>query len=162
VVIQALELLGATLDSLEHLEEGTPGSSLVQELLAEDTQGLVHLGPLVLLVATLEQVLQVEDIQALVPLVVATLVQEVPHRELPKVVILEALQVATLEVQEATLQVSKVLILEQQHLRLSTLRWSNGSEQWTRITLDRLTPRSSDRLLPMGMEACSVRRLAGR
>jgi len=70
--------------------------------------------------------------------------------------------VATLEVQEATLQVSKVLILEQQHLRLSTLRWSNGSEQWTRITLDRLTPRSSDRLLPMGMEACSVRRLAGR
>ena len=122
VVIQALELPGATLDSLERLEEGTPGSSLVQELLGEDTQGLVHLGPLVLLVATLEQVLQVEDIQALVPLVVATLVQEVPHRELPKVVILEALQVATLEVQEATLQVSKVLILEQQHLRLSTLR----------------------------------------
>jgi len=163
VVIQALELLGATLDSLERLEEDTPGSSLVRELLEEDTQGLVHLVPLVPLGVTLEQVLQVQDIQVLVPLVVATLVLEVlHHRELPKVVILEALQVGILEVQEATLQVSKVPILEQRHLRLSTLRWSNGSEQWTRTTLDRLTPRSSDRLSLMGTGACSVRRLAGQ
>jgi hypothetical protein len=137
VVIQVLELLGATLDSLDSLEEDTPGSSLVKELLGEDTQGVVHLGPLaplVPLVATQEQVLQVEDIQALVPREVATLVQEVLHRELPKVAILEAPQVATQEVHlEATqarhLQASKVPILEQLHLRLLTLRWSNGSEQ---------------------------------
>jgi hypothetical protein len=170
VVIQVLELLGATLDSLDSLdslEEDTPGSSLVKELLGEDTQGhLAHLAPLVPLVATQEQVLQVEDIQALVPREAATLVQEVLHRELPKVAILEVLQVATQEVHlEATqarhLQASKVPILEQLHLRLSTLRLSSGSEQWTRITLDRLMPRSSDRLLPTGMEACSVRRLAG-
>jgi hypothetical protein len=114
VVIQVLELLGDTLDSLE---EDTPGSSLVKELLGEDTQGLVHLAPLVPLVATQEQVLQVEDIQALVPLEAATLVQ-----------------VATQEVHlEATqarhLRASKVPILEQLHLRLLTLRWSNGSEQ---------------------------------
>ena len=127
VVIQVLELLGAILDSLERLEEDTPGSSLVQELLGEDTQGLVHLGPLVLLVATQEQVLQVEDIQALVPLEAATLVQEVLHQELPKVAILEVLQGATQEVhlgatQARHLQASKVPILEQLHLRLSTLR----------------------------------------
>jgi hypothetical protein len=171
VVIQVLELLGATLDSLDSLEEDTLGSSLVKELLGEDTQGhlahLAPLAPLVPLVATLEQVLQVEDIQVLVPREVATLVQEVLHRELPKVAILEVPQVATQEVHlEATqarhLQASKVPILEQLHLRLSTLRWSSGSEQWTRITQDRLMPRSSDRLLPTGMEACSVRRLAGR
>jgi hypothetical protein len=167
VVIQVLELLGATLDSLDSLEEDTLGSSLVKELLGEDTQGhLAPLAPLVPQVATQEQVLQVEDIQALVPREVATLVQEVLHRELPKVAILEVLQEATQVVHlEATqarhLQASKVPILEQRPLRLSTLRWSNGSEQWTRITLDRLMPRSSDRLLPMGMEACSVRRLAG-
>ena len=124
VVIQVLELLGDTPDSLE---EDTPGSSLVKELLEEDTQGLVHLAPLVPLVATQELVLQVEDIQALVPLEAATLVQEVLHRELPKVAILEVLQVATQEVHlEATqarhLQASRVPILEQLHLRLLTLR----------------------------------------
>ena len=121
VVIQVLELLGDTLDSLE---EDTPGSSLVKELLEEDTQGLVHLAPLV---ATQELVLQVEDIQALVPLEAATLVQEVLHRELPKVAILEVLQVATQEVhlgatQARYLQVSRVPILGQLHLRLLTLR----------------------------------------
>ena len=126
VVIQALELLGATLDSLE---EDTPGNSLDKELLEEDTQGLVHLAHLV---AIQEEVLQVEAIQALVLLEAATLVQEVLHRELPKVAILEALQgvlqVATQEVHlEATqarhLQASKVLILEQRHLRPLTLRF---------------------------------------
>jgi hypothetical protein len=70
----------------------------------------------------------------LVPREVATLVQEVLHRELPKVAILEVLQVATQEVHlEATqarhLQASKVPILEQLHLRLLTPRWSNGFEQ---------------------------------
>ena len=125
VVIQALELLGAILDSLE---EDTPGNSLDKELLGEDTQGLVHLGPLVPLVATQEQVLQVEDIQALVPLEAATLVQEELHQEPPKVDILEALrvvlQVATQEVHlEAThLKASKAPILEQRHLRPLTLR----------------------------------------
>jgi len=93
-------------------------------------------------------------------------VQEGLHQELPKVAILEALQgvlqVATQEVHLEAIQVSKVPILEQQHLRLLTLRWSNGSEQLTRITPARLTPRSLARLLPMGTEACSVRRLAGR
>ena len=127
VVIQVLELLGATLDSLDSLEEDTPGNSLDKELLGEDTQGLVRLGPLVPLVATQEQVLQVEDIQALVPLEAATLVQEVLHQELPKVAMPEVLQGATQEVhlgatQARPLQASKVPILEQLHLRLSTLR----------------------------------------
>ena len=122
VVIQVLELLGDTLDSLE---EDTPGSSLVKELLEEDTQGLVHLAPLV---ATQEQVLQVEGIQALVPLEADILVQEELHQEAPKVDILEelqgVLQVATQEVHlEAThLKASRLPILERRHLRPLTLR----------------------------------------
>ena len=123
VAIQALELLGAILDSLE---EDTPGSNPDKELLGEDTQGLAHLAPLVPLVDTQDKVLQVEDIQALVPLEAVTLVQEGLHQELPKVAILEALQgvlqVATQEVHLEAIQVSKVPILEQQHLRLLTLR----------------------------------------
>jgi len=103
----------------------------------------------------------------------ATLEQEEElHQEPPnKVDILEELQgvlqvAATQEVlhlEEVThLKASRVLILEQQHLHLLTLRWSNGSEQSTRITPARLMPRSSARLLPMEMAVCSVRRRAGR
>lgn len=125
VVIQVLELLGATLDSLDSLEEDILDSSLDKVLLVEDTQGLVPLAPLV---ATQEQVLQVEGIQALVPLEADILVQEELHQEAPKVDILEelqgVLQVATQEVHlEAThLKASRVPILEQRHLRPLTLR----------------------------------------
>ena len=141
VVIQdSLELLvGATLDN--NLEEVTQDSSrLDKERLEEDIQGLVHLAPLE---ATQVQGLLVEDIQALVPLEGATLEQEELHREPPnKVDILEELQgvlqvVATQEVhleEEAThLKASRVLILEQQHLHLLTLRLdrATASVQYT-------------------------------
>merc|ERR1719210_2200638 len=69
--------------------------------------------------------------------------------------------VAIQEVDLGVIQVSKGLILELL-LRLLTLRWSSGSVPWTRTTRARSTRKSSDRLLPPGTAACSVRRRAGQ
>lgn len=142
------------LDTLDNMEEDIQGNSLAKELQEVDTLGLVHLAHQG---GTQEEARALQEEAILQE---ATLTPE--QQEHPQAHHLVDIQAVHLEVtQVRRLQASKGPILELL-LRLLTLRWSSGSAPWTRTTRARSTQRSSDKLLPTGTAACSVRRRAGQ